>query len=78
MALPLHVTEILQQSLSKIMIQSPISKMDTTGTDTAALYVTDCLRMISLRDNIKEGKERLQGPTLADCLERVDCSLLIN
>ena len=32
MALPLHVTEILQQSLSKIMIQSPISKMDTTGT----------------------------------------------
>ena len=72
MALPLHVTEILQQSLSKIMIQSPISKMDTTGTGT------DCLRMISLRDNIKEGKERLQGPTLADCLERVDCFLLIN
>ena len=49
-----------------------------TPLGLAALYVTVCLRMISLRDNIKEGKERLQGPTLADCLERVDCFLLIN
>ena len=59
------------------MIQSTISKVDTIGPGMAALYVTVCLRMISLRDNIKEEKERLQGPTLADCLERVDCSLLI-